>query len=445
MTLQEPQSVANPRATRRAVLTHGLVAGSAAALAGGFTTGIQGALSCDPGGTAPSLDAQVAFYGPRQVGITTPQQAHVVLAAFDLTSDRRGLRQLMTDWARLAAALSEGRAAPPRTGRPDNIATDSGIADGLRPARFTMTVGFGSSLFDRLGLAARRPTRLEELPEFPGDLLEPLHSGGDLVVQMCADDPQVLSHAFLQTRALSMGVATLRWSENGFLSRPADGHAPRNLLGLQDGTANPADADRERLIWVDDADEPEWIRGGTYLVYRRIRLKLPDWALTPVDERESVIGRRLDGSPLSADPGAAPSTPPDLDAKNAEGAPLISHRAHVRQMREFEMFRRSYNYDHGFDALRVAAVIPHSHGSASSGIDKDRHDHLSDQTAGHDGYDAGLLFLTYNADPTQQFVPAQRALATNDDLNRFLEPTATGIFAVPRGVRPGGWFGEGLV
>jgi dye decolorizing peroxidase/deferrochelatase/peroxidase EfeB len=387
---------------------------------------------------AASPSPVVPFHGDHQAGIVTEQQSNVVLAAFDVTTDRSGLRRLLDDWTALGAALSEGRPAPARKQDAADLAADSGIAVGLGPARFTMTVGFGPGLFDsRFGLSARRPAKLDPLPSFPGDdAVDPLRSGGDLIVQLCADDPQVLSHAFLQLRATTVGLAKLRWSDAGFISGPSDGRAPRNLLGLHDGTANPAPGPgRERLVWVDTATEPAWMHGGTYLVFRRIRLRLPEWSLTPVAKQDQAVGRRADGSPLSAAPGADPSTPLDLDARDASGGPAIPARAHVRQMHRFEMYRRSYNYDRGFD--------PHAssgHGTEAETGHGHGHGHV-----GHDGYDAGLLFLTFNQDPARQFVAAQHVLATVDDLNRFLQTTGSGIFAISSGVRPGQSLAQGLL
>ncbi|NHC46733.1 hypothetical protein G9H72_15900 [Motilibacter sp. K478] len=46
-----------------------------------------------------------------------------------------------------------------------------------------------------------RSVQLEPLPAFLGDQLMSSRTGGDLLIQMCADDPQVPSHASLQMRA----------------------------------------------------------------------------------------------------------------------------------------------------------------------------------------------------------------------------------------------------
>ena len=78
--------------------------------------------------------------------------------------------------------------------------SDTGEALGLTPAHLTVTFGFGPTLFeqdgeDRFGLAGMRPEALVDLPPFARDELDPARSGGDIIVQACADDPQVAFHA----------------------------------------------------------------------------------------------------------------------------------------------------------------------------------------------------------------------------------------------------------
>ncbi len=101
---------------------------------------------------------------------------------------------------------------------------DSAETLGLDAARLTITFGFGPGLFekdgkDRYGLAARRPEALADLPRFNGDQLAPERTGGDLSVQACADDPLVAFHAVRQLARLADGVAQVRWTQTGFMSR----------------------------------------------------------------------------------------------------------------------------------------------------------------------------------------------------------------------------------
>ena len=77
----------------------------------------------------------------------------------------------------------------------------------LPPSRLTMTFGFGAGVFgkegkDRYGVAAQRPPALVDLPSFNGDELIEARTGGDLLVQACADEPQVAFHAVRQLARL---------------------------------------------------------------------------------------------------------------------------------------------------------------------------------------------------------------------------------------------------
>ncbi|NHC15104.1 Dyp-type peroxidase [Motilibacter deserti] len=416
--------------SRRSLLRGAAAAGLGVAGA----TGLPGGAAAAAGGV-PRSEIE-PFYGPRQAGITTRQQSYGLFVAFDVTTTSRdALANLLRQWTSTAEALTRGEPAPARPTRVPGARGDSGIALELFPARLTFTFGFGPRLFDaRFGLAEHKPAALDTLPGFPGDQLVAAHSGGDLLVQICADDQQILSHAFLQMRALTVGVAALRWSQQGFISPPTDGKAPRNLLGLHDGTSNPRPAKAEfgDLVWADDAATPSWLRGGTYLVFRKIRLALASWSLTSGAEQDRSVGRRLaDGSPLSAAAGAPTRTKLDLAAVGADGRPLIDPAAHVRQMHAFPMFRRAYNYDYGFDSTRL-------HAGGDEHGDEPGH-------GGHEAYDAGLLFATFNADPRTQFIPAQQRIASNDLLGKFMTPTASGIYAVPPGLQPGQSLGRGLL
>ena len=58
--------------------------------------------------------------------------------------------------------------------------------------------------------------------------------------------------------------------------------------------------------------------------------------------------------------------------------------------------------------------------------------------------DAGLFFISYQNDP-QTFVRLQRRLAERDALNEYIKHTGSALFAVPPGVRPGGYVGDTLV
>ncbi len=397
--------------------------------AGGYLIGREPRVDATAG--APSLAQQpVDFFGDHQAGIATPAQDRLHFAAFDVVTERRSeLRDLLRAWTLAAARMCAGDPAVPDGG--DSLAppADTGEAIGLPPARLTVTFGFGPSLFgrpgagDRFGLAAARPRELDELPPLPGDELDPERGGGDLAVQACADDPQVAFHAVRNLARIGRGVVVLRWSQLGFGRTSSTSRAqetPRNLMGFKDGTNNLKMEDPRLLaehVWVDGSAEPAWMRGGTYLVVRRIRMLIEVWDRAPLDDQEVTIGRRkAGGAPLGA---SGEFDAVDLAAKGSDGQPLIPDDAHIRLASPRAnggamLLRRGYSFTDGMD-----------------------------QQLGQ--LDAGLFFICFQRDPHRQFVAIQRRLGAQDALNEYIKHTGSALFAVPPGVRPGGYVGQRLL
>jgi len=381
-----------------------------------------------PSSTAPTSDlpSLVPFWGDHQAGIATPAQDHLHIAAFDLTSGSRDeVAALLAAWTATAAALSRGEPAGTIDDALPRPPADTGEALGSGPANLTFTFGFGPGLFeqdgvDRYGLAGRRPPALAELPAFPGDQLDPTRSGGDLLVQACADDPMVAFHAVHTLARQARGVAVLRWSQVGFGRTSSTARAqvtPRNLMGNKDGTNNLRADDVDQLdqhVWVGD-EGPEWLRGGSFVVVRRIRMHLEAWDRATLGEQEETIGRhKVSGAPLG---GADESSPVDLDANDPSGRPLIPARAHIRLAAPdtnggVRLLRRGYSFADGIDALGQQ--------------------------------DAGLFFICFQRDPQQQFVAVQQRLADTDALNEYVVHTSSAVFACPPGVAEGQAIGAAL-
>jgi len=324
-----------------------------------------------PDATPPSVHAL------HQPGIATPVLDHLAFAALDVrTRDLRGLLGALT-----AAAEREMRAG--------------GAA--------TVTLGLGPSLFDaRLGLAARRPAALCDLPAFDSDRLDPGACGGDLGVQACADARAHADDALARVVAAARTGASLRWSQRAAMVRAPgerpDGR-PRNLLGFKEATGNPRrPKDLDRHVWVTGR-ERSWMLGGTFLVVRKVEVRLARWnALAPA-EQERVIGRhRHSGAPLGRTHEF--ERMPDDDSVPADAHARIAAPA---QNGGLTILRRGYSYD------------------------------------------AGVVLLLCQRDPRRQFVPLQRRLDERDALRRFTRTVGSAIFAVPPGAPPGQPLGHGLL
>jgi dye decolorizing peroxidase len=389
-----------------------LLAGGAAAVAAGTAltqcSTAQSATAAGGFGTAVE-----PFYGAHQSGVATPPQAHAMFVALDLLpqggrSARDTLTAVLKLWTSDAARLTQG----------DPALADTEPELALRPARLTVTVGLGPSVFDRVGLAHLRPEPVTELPTFGTDRLEPAWCGGDLLLQICADDPVVIAHA---GRVLLKNVRSRtrqRWRQSGFRNahgsnRP--GGSMRNLMGQVDGTANLRDDQAfDRYVWADGAATP-WFAGGTVLVIRRIRAEMDTWDELDRPSKELTVGRRLDtGAPLT---GRKETDEPDLDA-TVDGIPVIPPNSHValaRHRTDDEQFlRRPYNYD--------------------------------DPPGDDRTTDSGLIFASYQRDPARQFVPVQRRLAAGDALNQWITTIGSATFAILPGVPThGGFLGQSLL
>ncbi|WP_328297381.1 iron uptake transporter deferrochelatase/peroxidase subunit [Streptomyces sp. NBC_00435] len=404
---------------RRALLG----AGGLGVIGAGVGAGAAVLATAPTDATRPARSRSIPFHGTHQAGILDPRQVHARLAAFDFgaRTDRGRAAALLLRWSSAAERLTRGEPVGEELSPPGSRATDTGPALGSGPASLTLTFGLGPTFFDRVGMAAARPGALAQLPDFPDDELDPARGGGDLFVQIAADDPLVTVHALRTLQRLAQGEAKVRWTMAGFTSSPEGtpaGGTHRNLMGHLDGTANPDPADPDRLarIVVSDPAAPAWLTGGSYLVVRRIRMLLDHWDTLPPAHRDQAVGRRAsDGAPLS---GGAEHTPADLAASRPDGVPVIATNAHIRLAAPATtggatMLRRGWSYH---DGLRPDGTP-----------------------------DAGMLFLAWQADPRTGFVPVQHRLARGDALARYTVHEASALFVAPGGAAPGQYVGQALM
>jgi deferrochelatase/peroxidase EfeB len=238
-----------------------------------------------------------------------------------------------------------------------------------------------------------------------------------------ANDPQVAFHVIRNFARLARGTAVMRWSQLGFGRTSSTSTAqatPRNLMGFKDGTRNikleNAD-DLENYVWVGDEGDQDWMRNGSYLVSRRIRMLVESWDTDYLADQEHVFGRaKTSGAPLT---GTGEFDVPDLDAKAADGSYVIPLGAHIRlaapaSNRGQKLLRRGYSFTDGIDP--------------DTGL-----------------LDAGLFFIAFQKNAHEQFAAIQASLGRHDNLNEYIRHTSSGLFAVPPGLSAAGdWWGMQL-
>jgi deferrochelatase/peroxidase EfeB len=363
------------------------------------------------------------FYGQHQAGIVTPAQDRLAFASMNVLdgTSRNDLRTLLKDWTVAAERMTRGQLVGDDTNL-DDPPLDTGEAIGSPVGGLTITIGYGPSLFDdRFGLTPRKPALLTQLPALPNENLDPDYVGGDLCLQACSDDPLVAFHAVRNLARLGLGVVDYNWMELGFGKTSSTSTAqatPRNLLGFKDGTRNIKAQQTDLLddyVWAGkDTDQP-WMRGGTYLISRRIQIFIENWDRDYLEDQQNVIGRaKVTGAPLT---GGEEFTAPRFHQKNDQGQLVIPANAHVRLASHEEndgtrLLRRGYSFTDGIDPVRGTLL-------------------------------GGLFFIAFVKNP-DQFITLQNKLGSHDALNEYIEHIGSGIFAVQGGLARGGHWGDGL-
>lgn len=356
------------------------------------------------------------FYGRHQAGVLTPQQAAMMLVAFDvLATDKAGLERLFRLLTDRIAFLTHGGKAPEVDAKLPPL--DSGImGPEIYPDNLTITVSVGASLFDeRFGLQAQKPLRLQKMTRFPNDALDAELCHGDLLLQICANTNETVIHALRDIIKHSPDLLSVRWKREGFISahaaRSKGKETPINLLGFKDGTANPKTDDKplmDKVVWVgDNVGEPAWTAGGSYQAARIIRFRVEFWDRTPLQEQETIFGReKHSGAPLGMK-----REHDEPDYANDPDGKVIPMDAHIRlanprtpESQSNLMLRRGYSYSLGVS------------------------------NAGQ--LEMGLLFVCYQADLEKGFLTVQKRL-NGEALEEYIKPIGGGYFFVLPGVKEG--------
>ena len=346
---------------------------------------------------------EISFYGKHQAGITTPMQKNIYFVVLDLrTTDKTDVIQLFKDWTDYSQKLVNGELVKKDGSNALLPPSDTGETVGLNPYRLTLTFGVSASFLTKLGLEKKRPKLFRDLPAFPKEQLREQYTGGDIVIQACADDEQVAFHAVRNLIRKGRNKVTMKWSQSGFAAIGDRMETPRNLFGFKDGTANvTTEKDFNKVVW---ADSQGWMNNGSYMAVRRIIMHLETWDRTNLQEQENTFGRYKES-------GAPFGKKDEFDEVDLSLLPVDSH---VRLAKEVDLpiLRRSYSYSDGIDPKTGQ-------------------------------FDAGLLFIAFQKDP-DRFVKIQTNLGADDKMNEYVTHIGSGLFACFGGVKEGGYIGQDL-
>jgi deferrochelatase/peroxidase EfeB len=292
--------------------------------------------------------------------------------------------ELSSDLPELVPSLKEQE--PAETG-------ELGFKDDYDRYHLTVTVGFSSTAYDKLGVTGDdRPQDVRPIPwNDLGDQPENADNGG-VLLQICSDSVYIVEHVARRVEHELSSEFRVVWavqgaqrhtSRAGRISR-TEGRA---LIGFLDGTSNlnPRHSDDDKhLVFVDQirddmpprvppvdpnqppaygqptpaefppelhdppGPEPAWVVGGTYAVVRASTIAMSDWDHRTLGVQEHTIGRwKLSGSGLDQadDPNVNPQEPVFADADGAT-TPLTAHirKANPRGPGDEKrrVFRRGY-------------------------------------------------------------------------------------------------------
>lgn len=195
---------------------------------------------------------------------------------------------------------------------------------------------------------AETPRHLKRMPSFPGDVLDPDQSHGDMLIQITGTSAASVKEAAEQALH-ALPQWRVRWRLDGVRpeNRTENGKGlARNPFHFTEGYGNPATPAEitEHAIITSDQGEPSWAVRGSYQVIRVIRLATEFWDRDTVHDQERIVGRRRDGRWLDG----TPSTEQPAFGADPQGriTPLDAHvrRATPDRRNPPPLIRRGYNY-----------------------------------------------------------------------------------------------------
>ena len=145
------------------------------------------------------------------------------------------------------------------------------------------------------------------------------------------------------------------------------------------------------------------MKGGSYLVARRIQIHLETWDRTSLNEQQNTFGRYR---PSGAAYGEKHEHDPvDINKKDEKGNPVMPESSHVFLAKKaiVPILRRSFSYASGVDPKTGQ-------------------------------FDTGLLFISFQKDP-ENFIKIQKMFGNDDKLNEYITHIGSGLFACFAGVK----------
>jgi deferrochelatase/peroxidase EfeB len=330
----------------------------------------------DPAPPAPTPPAPTPAPAGPQAGIRNRPPEHVIVAAFNLPADAasaqttiKALRDLET------AELHSRLPTQDATTDPTKLSPETGeigFKDGFDRQHLTITTGFGSTAFTKLGVEADLvPQDLRPIDwALLGDSPTRTADQGDIVVQICSDDPYLCEHV-LHRVSYEIAALTLVWVQVGvqrYTSRVGrvSRSEGRAINGFVDGTANlnpgGCPAGDEDLIFVDPDQvatyppvpanptpnqygpntaptfppglhnpptfEPPWTMWGSYMAVRAGLLDFTKWDPATLGAQQETIGRfKFSGAFLDVgdDPAKLDDPPVFATAQSNTTVPPTSH------------------------------------------------------------------------------------------------------------------------